>query len=409
LVIATEDNSETQISRGAPEFARTQWALFAAGFTTFGLLYYVQSLLPIFSEVMDVTPAQSSLALSLTTGVMAFALLFAGAVSDAVGRKRIMALSMAASSALTLAMAFTPNWGTILAIRLLMGLTLSGVQSVSMAYLSEEVAPRSFGGALGLFIAGSAMGGMFGRIIASVIADLAGWRAAVGCMGVAGLIAAGFFQLALPKSRHFVPRAPGIARLFRDLREIVSDSVQLRLCLVGFAIMSCFVTTYNFITFRLVAPPFDLSQTAVGLVFVLYVFGSFGASYAGVLSSRYGPRRLLWVMSSFLLIGGLLTLPQNLVAVIAGLSVLTFGMFATHSVASSWVGARARTSRALAASVYLFAYYQGGSLVGATGGLFWQSGGWVAVVGLTSAIAIFGMGLALSLLWVTRGESGPTR
>jgi len=394
-----------RIGPGVPGFTRTRWALFASGFTIFGLLYYVQSLLPVFSEELGVSPAQSSLALSSTTGVMAFALLFAGAISDVVGRKTIMTISLLSSSLLTLAMAFVPGWSGVLAIRFLMGISLCGVQSVTMAYLAEEVEPKVLGATLGLFISGSALGGMFGRMFASILADQAGWRVAVAVMGVAGLIATIYFRAALPPSRHFVPRAPGAERLVAEFKTIVRDTVQLRLFIVGFAVMSCFVTTYNFITFRLTEPPFDLSQTVVGFIFLIYLFGSAGATLAGILASRHGHNRVLWGLVFVMVTGVLITLSDHLFVALIGLSVLTFGLFSSHSVASGWVSMRARQSKALAASLYLFAYYQGGSIIGASGGLFWEAGGWASVVTLVVSIGCFGGLVALSLIRCTPRET----
>lgn len=380
-----------------------RFALFSSGFTIFGLLYYVQALLPIFSEAFDVSPAQSSLTLSVTTGVMAFALLVSGAVSDAVGRKRIMFLSLLSSSLLTVAMAFSPNWATVLVIRALMGISLCGVQSVTMAYLAEEVEPRSFAATVGLFIAGSALGGMFGRMVVSVVTDYWGWRAAVAIIGLAGLGAAAYFQAALPESRNFRPRIPGWDRLAVEARIVLTDNRQLCRFFVGFAVMSGFVTTYNYITYRLVSAPFELSQTAVGFVFVIYICGSIGAVLAGRAASRFSHARVLWLFQAVMIVGIMLTIPDSLTLVILGLAVLTFGMFASHSVASGWVSLEASNSKALAASLYLFAYYQGGSLVGALGGVVYQHGGWIWVAAMTSGIGLAGLVCSL-ILWAGHRE-----
>lgn len=390
----TDNASDTNTSTEWPaaEATRgTRYALFVSGFTTFCLLYYIQALLPVFSEAFGVSPAQSSLALSLTTGVMAFALLISGALSDALGRKSIMFFSLLISSSLTIAMAFSPNWTTLLSVRFAMGISLCGVQSVAMAYMSEELDGTAFAGTLGLFIGGSALGGMFGRLFASVIADHFGWRTAVEIIGVTGLCAAFYFRFALPPSRNFVPRGKGWRHLKEDLAIILADKSLVRLFFVGFVIMSGFVTTYNYISYRLVSAPFMLSQTAVGFVFVVYVFGSFGAALAGRLIGSYGRGRLLWKFQAVMIAGILLTLAEDLAFILVGLAVLTFGMFASHSVASGWVSYRAKRSKALATSLYLFAYYQGGSLIGAVGGLVLQEGGWSGVVALTTALGLLGV------------------
>src|SRR5690348_6111800 len=133
------------IHHGTPAFRRTNLALFAAGFATFGLLYCVQPLMPEFSHDYGVSEAGAAMSLSLTTGVLAFAMLFAGALSDAWGRKSVMVASLLSSAVLVLASAAMPDWGSLLAVRTLLGLTLSGLPAVAMTYLSEEMHVDSIG------------------------------------------------------------------------------------------------------------------------------------------------------------------------------------------------------------------------------------------------------------------------
>ena len=77
--------------------------------------------------------------------------------------------------------------------------------------------------------------------------------------------------------------------------------------------------------------------------------------------------------------------------VIIGMLVFTFGFFGAHSVASSWVGRRARGANALASALYLFFYYLGSSLVGWTAGLAWGRWEWTGVVSVLLAL----LGLAM--------------
>ena len=75
---ATAAPAGNQIQQGTPAFRRTAAALFLAGFSTFGLLYTVQPLLPEFSRHFGVSAANSALTLSLTTGLLAVSMLIAG-------------------------------------------------------------------------------------------------------------------------------------------------------------------------------------------------------------------------------------------------------------------------------------------------------------------------------------------
>src|SRR5271165_2975489 len=173
--------------RGTPAYRSVSLALFAAGFATFSLLYCVQPLLPAFARDFRVSPAEASLALSLTTGFLALAILMAGAVSESVGRRALMFASICAAAVLGVAAALAPDWRLLLAARALEGLALGGVPAVAMAYLGEEIDPAGLGRAMGLFVAGNAFGGMAGRVGVGMLASLTSWRVALASLGVLDL------------------------------------------------------------------------------------------------------------------------------------------------------------------------------------------------------------------------------
>jgi YNFM family putative membrane transporter len=139
---------------------------------------------------------------------------------------------------------------------------------------------------------------------------------------------------------------------------------------------------------------------------VLYLLGIFSSVWAGRLADRLGRRNVLWLVMSVMFAGLLLTLFGNLVAVVVGVGLYTFGFFASHSVASSWVGRRARAPQALASALYLFFYYLGSSVVGWLCGFVWEYGGWTGVVSLLGAILAGAMLIALRLRGLAPLEAG---
>jgi MFS transporter, YNFM family, putative membrane transport protein len=379
------------IRHGSAAFRRTNLALFAAGVATFGLLYCVQPLMPQFSRLYGVSAAGSALSLSLPSGILAVAILFAGAVSDAWGRKAIMSASLLSSAALMLLAAIAPDWPSLLTLRALLGLTLSGLPAVAMTYLSEEVHSESIGLGMGLYIGGSAAGGLGGRLITGVLADFFGWRIAVAVMGAIGLTAAWLFTRCLPPSRHFTAQ-PWHGRALRArFAGILSDPGLRWMFAEGFVLLGAFVTVYNFITYRLMAPPYGLSQSAVGLIFSVYLVGMLSSTWMGHLAGRLGRRKLLWIMFVVMLAGLLLTMLDSLWLIVSGIAVITFGFFGGHSIVSSWVGRRGGSAKAQASSMYLFAYYLGSSIAGAAGGLFYAARGWRGVASFVAML--FGLGL----------------
>ncbi len=383
------------IRHGTPEFRRTNLALFSAGFATFALLYCVQPLMPIFARDFQVSAAQSSLSLSLTTGLIAPAMIVAGAISEARGRKPIMLASIFASSLLTIACAFATHWPTFLALRAILGIAFAGLPAVSMAYLGEEVHPGSLGLAMGLMIGGNGLGGMLGRLATSLITDAFSWRYALGLIGLLGLIAAFIFWRTLPPSRNFVPRPPHVAAMLHTFGRQLRDPKLVPLFAIGFLVMGAFVTSYNYVTYRLIDPPYSLSHAAVGFIFVVYIVGIFASAYIGSKADKFGRERMLLLMTFVMLAGVALMATHPLALIVLGIATLTFGFFGGHSVASSWVGIRATSAKAQAAALYLFFYYMGSSVAGAVGGWFWDKWQWMGVTLFVASLLVAMLGAAI--------------
>jgi len=368
------------IKSGTKRYRQINWAFFAAGFVTFITLYDVQPLLPIFSREFNVPAALGSLPLSVATCTLAVAMLFAGTLSETLGRKRVMVASLFSTSLIALLTSFSTTFPELLALRLLQGLALAGLPAIAMAYLSEEIAPSSLSSAIGLYISGNAIGGMTGRIFTGTMCQYVSWRAALGIIGAACLMLSLFFALALPSSTNFSRRPFAFRYLFSSLLKQLRDPGLLCLFGMSFMAMGSFVTLYNYITFRLLSSPYYLTQSVVSWIFPVYLLGSFSSSMIGRQVALFGRSRMLSICLATMATGAVVTLAQGIDVIVAGIAIFTCGFFGAHTIASSWVGSRAYTARAQAASLYLFSYYLGSSVSGTVGGLFWTSHGWHGVV-----------------------------
>ncbi|MCC2954448.1 MFS transporter [Massilia sp. IC2-477] len=387
--------AQGRIAAGSPEFRRINRAMAFGGFSVFALLYCVQPLMPLLARDFSLTPAQSSLALSVSTATLAVALLASGSVADRIGRKQLMVASMVGGALLTLLSSFAVDYTQLVGVRVLLGFVLGGLPAVAMAYLSDEIEGGSLGLSMGMYISGSAFGGMSGRVLSSVISDFVSWRVAVGLLGAAGLYAAWEFSRSLPPSRHGATKRVHGPGFLDGLRIHLRDQGLPWLFVLPFLLMGCFVSLYNYISYRMLAPPFNLSQSAVGAVSLLYLLGMFSSMWAGKLADRLGRRNVLWLFMAVMIAGLLVTLHESVFAIVLGVGLATFGFFAAHSVASSWVGRRARPPQALASGIYLFCYYVGSSVVGWFTGYVWEHWGWSGVVAVLGAL--LGVALAIAL------------
>lgn len=385
---------DTRLTAGTPDFLRANLALALGGFVCFMLLYATQPLLPEFAAHFGVSPTQASLTVSGGTLAMSLLLIPLSLLSDRYGRVWIMQWALAGATFFGLLSALVPGFQTLILTRVGIGACIAGLPAAAMAYLGEELEPAARARAMGLYIAANALGGMFGRLVAGALTEWLGWRYGLGVLGVIGVFATALFWQLIPAARHFESRTLAPLVLFADIRRIYADAGLPWLFMTAFLGMGAFVSTYNYLGFHLTLPPYGLGTAAISGIFLLYALGSVASGSAGYLTDRFGRSQVLLSVIGMTLAGLLLTLVQPLWGVVSGLAIFTFGFFATHAVASGWVGHRAGERRGLVSALYLSSYYLGSSVIGSSTGLLWSQGGWPTVVSgllvLVGLVALIG-------------------
>jgi YNFM family putative membrane transporter len=172
------------------------------------------------------------------------------------------------------------------------------------------------------------------------------------------------------------------------------------LYLMSFLLMGNFVTIYNYASYRLVALPYSLHESAIGAIFLLYLLGMIVSPVFGRLADRWGRSPMLLIAVLLMLAGVLLTTLLPLWAVIGGLALVTLGFFAGHAIASGWVSHIAPAAKAQAASLYLLAYYLGASLIGSYGGRYWAQDGWNGVAVLVGGLLLVAFAVSVRLAFL---------
>lgn len=385
------------LQKGTLAFQRTNQALFLGGFASFSLLYVVQPLLPLFSQDFGITATQSSLALSVSTLTLALGMLVTGPLSDALGRKPMMLVALWSATLFSLLAPLMPTWEGLLLMRALSGLALSGLVAVAMSYLGEEMEPSHLGLAMGLYISGNSLGGMSGRLLSGFVVEVSSWMWALAIQALLAGLATLLFWCWLPSSKHFHARPWSIANVLGGLRLHLRDAGLPWLFAEAFLLMGSFVALFNYIGYRLLEPPYDWSPVWVGLLSLAYLSGTYSATKAGAMADRWGRQRVFWPSILIMLLGLGLTLSSRLWAILLGLLLYSYGFFAGHSLASSWVSSRAHQARGQASALYLFSYYLGSSVAGTLAGLFWQAGHWKGVVVFIAVLLIAALLIALRL------------
>src|SRR5699024_6990634 len=168
-------------------------ALVCAGIATFAQLYSPQGVLEMISADLSIRAEQAALTISAATLALALTVVPWSFVGDRIGRLRAMVIAVLSATVLGLVAAWAPTFPRVLAL--------------PMAYVSEEMAPRARALGAGWFVAGTTVGGLMGRLVATPVADVLGWRAGVTVVALLSAVAAVTFLLTAPGERRFVPAA----------------------------------------------------------------------------------------------------------------------------------------------------------------------------------------------------------
>lgn len=386
------------INKGTREYNLALIMMFFGSMAAFGAEYCLQPIIPILAGDFNLTPTEASLSMSFGTVGMALSMLLIASISKYLDRKKVMVIALGISSILILIMSFTETFGLILVLRFIQGVLLAGFPSLAVAYINEEFNPRILGAAIGVYVAATPLGGLTGRILISTLTDIATWRTGLLITGILYLISALMMWFFLPPSLNKKIEHGRIHIAWQDFFSLLRDKKIIMIYLIAFCVMGCFVCTYNFISYVLMNEPYNLSQTVIGFIFVLYLVGSASSAIMGTLSDHYGHGCMIIISIIIQFIGILITLFTPLILKIVGLAIFTYGFFGVHSNACAWAPQSSRNDKAQVSAMYMLFYYIGASAFGTIGGVFLSDFGWTGVVIFESVILSIGLILSIILL-----------
>lgn len=347
-----------------------------SGLSVFAQLYLFQPMLSELQASFGVSLATGSLAVSASTIGMATGLFLFAFKADTFKRERLMSLSLILSALLTITSAFMSHFVLLLLLNFLKGIALSGVSAVALAYLSDEIEPGKIGLAISLYLSGNTIGGMTGRVTGSLLAGWGGWQQAVWAIGITSLLLGYLFYWKIPASSQVSQNSISIKEKLQQMKDLLSKRLFIGMYLIAALAMGVFVSVYNYISIQLESPRYGLPHQMIAMIFVMYLTGVAGSIIVGKLSDKYRPERLLRYSLILLGAGLSMLLIPRLWALIAGLGVLTFAFFSTHTIASRIVSVNASRSKSSATSIYWLSYYAGSSIIGSLTGIILTRFGW---------------------------------
>ena len=369
-----------------------QLAVGLTGYCAFVNLYAPQSILPLLSQEFGASAAEVSTIITVSTLAVAVTAPFTGAIADVLGRKRVIVAAMFMLVVPTLMVGLATSLSSLIFWRAVQGLVLPPIFAVTVAYIGDEWPPREATTAAGIYSSGSSIGGFSGRLITGLLADLIGWRAgfiALAGVALAGAIATVFL---LPHERKFV-RSEGLLASGRQMLAHFRNGQLVATYAVGFGVLFNFICTFTFVSFHLAAAPYNLSASALGAIFVVYLVGSVLTPWIGWAVGRFGRRRFTVRVIALWIAGIALTLAPSLPLIILGLAISAGCGLICQAISTGYVTITAKAGRSSAVGLYVTSFYIGGSFGAAVGGLAWTLARWPACVALVVAMLLVMAGI----------------
>jgi YNFM family putative membrane transporter len=322
---------------------------------------------------------------------------FTGAISDRLGRKRIILAAMTLLMLPTLMLAFSSSLEELVFWRFLQGLLLPPIFAVTIAYIGDEWPKAEAAAVVGIYSATSAIGGFLGRFIPGLLTEPFTWRGGFVAIAAANLVCVAVTWYLLPKEKQFV-RATSLAASLRQMIRHLGNGRLVATYAVGFGVMFNFMATFTFISFHLAAPPFDRSAFFLGSIFVVYLAGSALAPWTGHFIARLGRRRFALICLALWVGGVALTLTPSLTLIVAGLLVASTTGILMQATSTGYVAVTAPAGTSAAVGLYVLFFYTGGTVGGWLPGIAYDAGGWPATAAMIFAMLAV-MATIVALFW----------
>lgn len=292
-------NADTVAARNPPPKLKTPAlaVLFATVFINLVGFGLVVPLLPFFAQSLKAEAWQITLMFSAYSLGQFFAEPFWGRLSDRIGRKPVLLMTLIANALGYLMLAFVPNIWLAIAVRLFTGLGAGNISTVQ-GYVADVTPPEQRAGRMGLigaafglgFIVGPGLGGLLtqpqlGRLGYQLPIFLAAALAAVAAVGVVV-----FLRESRAKADPAAPRPAFLAGL-KDARDnaVVSRVLVVTLIyMAGFSAMESVFGLWSESRYQWGAREVGLSFMIVGIVSTLNQ-----GFFAGRLARRFGESRVL--------------------------------------------------------------------------------------------------------------------
>jgi YNFM family putative membrane transporter len=366
-----------------PAGFRLQIVVFTLVSAAFTNIYITQPVLPVLAQEFAADLVQVSLTVSAVIFGIALSNLPFGWLADRASIRGIVLTGGVCVAAGGLVCAVSGSLGILVAARFAQGIFIPALTSCLAAYLARTLPAANLSVVMGAYVSATVLGGLGGRLLGGWLHPPLHWRYAFVSAAALVLAAAAHAYRVLPVEAVCTGDA---CRLQPSFRSLLARPELWRMYACAAGAFGVFSSIFNFLPFRMSAPPFGLSTEVTTLLYGVYVIGIFMGPIAGKLSNRFGTGATL--LGGTLLLGvslGCFLLPL-LTAVVCGLLCACAGFFTVHAAAVGGLNRRLAAGQGRANALYMLFYYVGGWAGITLAGFAYAHLGWAGLIAADAVV-----------------------
>jgi len=360
-------------------------------------VFMSQSIFLELSQTFKIDITQARFAFSIVSLFYCVAFFFLGPAADKFDLPKMAVLGLIILSISVFCSSFTANFSFFIVAMALTGISAAIVPASMFPHIAKTAPHNKIGMYMGSIVASGTLGVILGRVSMGIMTAMFGWQFSFRVISFVLILhaALAFFYL--------VDRNDHKARNTQDLKKLYANSIRLllnpkilSLLLAGFSLFIGFLGMVTFLTYRLIAPPFNFSSGEIGWISFAGMT-ALVAPFAGHLSKKIGRYRIIFIsllvcLISFQIMGWF----QSITLTSLGLLLLFLGVYTCQPIVFLLIGQSApKEAIGSASSLYILFCIGGGSLSSIFLGPVWRSHGWPGIT------IICTISLSISLLIIS--------
>lgn len=337
--------------------------------------YFSQPLISTIQQYYQITAAQAAFNVSLAQIAYAIGLLLIVPLGDLVNKTKFIPMLMVLTALGLFICAFAINIEMLWFGTIVVGLFSVAAQVlIPLAAIASN--PDKMGEVVGTLMSGLLVGLLISTSLSGLLSNLFHWQMIYFISAIMMLFLAAILKPRLP---HVASSGMPYLDIFRSMGKLLLTQPRLiRRALIGACVFAAMSTLFSTIAVLLTAPPFQLSNSMIGALTLVGVFGALATARFGRWADQ-GHAALLTALGLISMLASWLFLywgGQSLLSYILGYGLISLGLVLVHSSNQSIIFRLGSDAKSRINSIYMTLYFTGGATGSSLGIYAWHHGGW---------------------------------